>query len=279
MFTSTDQYGTSHMDIDWDKPPGVSCGTAGWVMDPNPGDSGSETIWGYIEAFGTGIADSALKDGELSFAEAVDYALDNDVMRLNACNRPTVIPDPKPTAIPHSCSAEILSPDLAIGVSAQLAAANGNGGQSTSSRSVDLELTVTNVTVDPASGPVPAATVKVYWARGPQADWPVDFYARSPAEYVDHQIGETFLVTGLMQGETWNQEITWELGSSFAAGDELVLLATVDSPEDPVPVVSPPPVIPCAQFVGSTNNADSAVVVVPQPPQSPVGPVGCASMR
>jgi hypothetical protein len=55
--------------------------------DPNPGDSGSETVWGYIEAFGVASADTD-GDGEISFGEAWQYAWDNDVTRIRGLNIP-----------------------------------------------------------------------------------------------------------------------------------------------------------------------------------------------
>jgi hypothetical protein len=58
--------------------------------DPNPGDSGSETIWGYVEAF---IAISADTNGDMdiSFDEAWQYAWDNDVTRLRGLNTPQMV--------------------------------------------------------------------------------------------------------------------------------------------------------------------------------------------
>lgn len=54
--------------------------------DSNPDDLGSETIWGYVEAFGSSAADlgwaAVDPDGRLSFCEAVLYAKRNDASRL-----------------------------------------------------------------------------------------------------------------------------------------------------------------------------------------------------
>ena len=55
--------------------------------DPNPGDSGSETVWGYVEAFSVASADTD-GDGEISFGEAWQYAWDNDVTRIRGWNTP-----------------------------------------------------------------------------------------------------------------------------------------------------------------------------------------------
>jgi hypothetical protein len=55
--------------------------------DPNPGDAGSETIWGYVEAFITASAD-ADNDAHMSVDEAHQYAWDNDVSRIRGMNTP-----------------------------------------------------------------------------------------------------------------------------------------------------------------------------------------------
>lgn len=60
IFTSASTDTSSHGDIDGPD-------------DPNPSDSGSETIWGYVEAFSTPNADSN-GDGRISFGEGWDYA-------------------------------------------------------------------------------------------------------------------------------------------------------------------------------------------------------------
>jgi hypothetical protein len=55
--------------------------------DPNNYDVGSETIWGFVEAFSTPSADT---DGnsEISFGEAFQYAWNNDVTRIRGWNVP-----------------------------------------------------------------------------------------------------------------------------------------------------------------------------------------------
>ena len=58
----------------------VSFGDDDALVDPNPGDVGSESTWGYIEAYATGSADGILgevPDKGVSFAEAAKYAMEN----------------------------------------------------------------------------------------------------------------------------------------------------------------------------------------------------------
>ena len=58
--------------------------------DPNPSDLGSETIWGYVEAFSISGADTNT-DGAISFSEAFQYAWDNDVTRILGWNTPQMV--------------------------------------------------------------------------------------------------------------------------------------------------------------------------------------------
>jgi len=58
--------------------------------DPNPGDIGSETIWGYVEAFSAAPADTN-GDDEISFGEAWQYAWDNDVTQIRGWNTPQMV--------------------------------------------------------------------------------------------------------------------------------------------------------------------------------------------
>jgi hypothetical protein len=74
IFTSASTDTSSYPDVD---SPG----------DPNPGDSGSETIWGYVEAFSVPAADTN-GDGDISFGEGWQYAWDNDITRINGWNTP-----------------------------------------------------------------------------------------------------------------------------------------------------------------------------------------------
>ena|GEM_PF-1841255 len=75
IFTSASTDTSSYPDVD---------GTD----DPNSSsDVGSETIWGYVEAFSTPSADTN-GDGRISFGEAFQYAWDNDVTRIRGTNVP-----------------------------------------------------------------------------------------------------------------------------------------------------------------------------------------------
>lgn len=83
VFTSASTDTSSAADVDNER-------------DPNPLDAGSESIWGYIEAL-LMLGGDANSNGAISFAEAVQYAWDNDVSRIDGWNTPQhlyTVPDP-----------------------------------------------------------------------------------------------------------------------------------------------------------------------------------------
>ncbi|NYT02742.1 MAG: caspase family protein [Methanosarcinales archaeon] len=77
VFTSASSDTSSWGDVDGDS-------------DPNPADSGSESVYGYIMAFNVASAD-ANGDGRMSFGEAYQYAWNNDVTRILGWNTPQMI--------------------------------------------------------------------------------------------------------------------------------------------------------------------------------------------
>jgi hypothetical protein len=73
----------------------ASTDTSSWPdvdgpSDPNPADTGSESIYGYIMAFSVPSADTD-GNGRISFGEAYKYAWDNDVTRILGWNMPQMI--------------------------------------------------------------------------------------------------------------------------------------------------------------------------------------------
>ena len=77
IFTSASTDTSSYADVDGPD-------------DPNPSDSGSESIYGYIMAFSEPSADKN-GDGKISFGEAYQYAWENDVTRLRGDNVPQML--------------------------------------------------------------------------------------------------------------------------------------------------------------------------------------------
>jgi hypothetical protein len=73
----------------------ASTDTSSWgdvdgASDPNPADTGSESIYGYVMAFNIASADTN-GNGRISFGEAYQYAWDNDVTRILDWNMPQMI--------------------------------------------------------------------------------------------------------------------------------------------------------------------------------------------
>lgn len=92
VFTSASADTSSYPDVDG-------------ADDPNEStDIGSESIYGYIMAFGIPAADTN-GDGVLSFMEGVQYALDNDVTLIRGDNVPqhSTTADLDPAKVHHYC--------------------------------------------------------------------------------------------------------------------------------------------------------------------------------
>ena len=106
VFTSASSDTSSWPDVDGDS-------------DPNPADTGSESIYGYMMAFGVASAD-ANGDGRLSFGEAHQYAWENDVTRILGWNVPQMIESGLNAAnvyhecLQYECYSNLPNPVLAL---------------------------------------------------------------------------------------------------------------------------------------------------------------------
>lgn len=99
VFTSASSDTSSWPDVDGDS-------------DPNPSDTGSESIYGYIMAFGVASADTD-GNGRISFGEAYQYAWDNDVTRILDWNMPQMIAAGlKAANVYHQCLQNECYPNL-----------------------------------------------------------------------------------------------------------------------------------------------------------------------
>jgi hypothetical protein len=233
------------------------------ASDPNPGDSGSETIWGYIEAFGTAAADTN-GDGEISFAEGWQYAWDNDVTRIHGWNTP----QRSDTGL---VAANVYNYCWRITGDADLFVADGPGDVGHNSH--DYDSTDIWVTQDPAdtdhqdavSGatnyvhvavhnrgttPIAAGTLKVYWGNVSTATaWPTDF----------NQIGTTDSFGALAAGADHTNTWTWYVDPSIGLGHNFCLIAVADSPDDPM-TGGPPGVTYVAPY--DNNIAQKNITIV-----------------
>ena len=225
IFTSASTDTSSYPDID---------GTD----DPNQGDSGSETIWGYVEAFSTASADSN-SDSDISFREGWQYAWDNDVTRIRGWNTPQMTQ----TGLNAN---NVYNYCYRIGGDGDLFVADGPGD--VGHNSYDYDSTDIWITQDPletdhqdvVSGMnnyvhvavhnrgttnIATGSLKVYWGNVSTAtSWPSDF----------QQIGTTDTFSSLVSGDTHIRTWTWYVDPSIGLGHNFCLIAVTDSPDDPM---------------------------------------------
>jgi len=234
VFTSTSPAGTSHRDVDGQG-------------DPNPGDAGSETVWGYIEAFGMSASDRVLHKREVSFGEAVKYAMDNDITKINGENTPMAYP-PEPWRVgapqraAHWCYRDSGLPD--IDVPRLPASGTVSSATTTTISAAPPRVTISNTGV----ASVPVATVRLFepkpmrWWQTPgigqgstptagtiddalqRLFWPDDF----------RQVGNTQLLPGFDPGTTRSFCLKRYVSSFGARVAMPHLLVVVDSPRDPM---------------------------------------------
>jgi hypothetical protein len=246
IFTSASSNTSSYPDVDW-------------VGDPNPSDVGSETIYGYIEAYNTASAD-VNGDNEISFGEAFQYAWDNDITRINGTNTPQMTPTGLDiNDVYHYCYSNSGTKDLFV----------SDGPGDVGNNSYDYNSTDIWVTQDPAetdhqdvvsgmdnlvhvavhnrgTGTLNNVTLKVYWGDVSTAlSWPVDF----------NQIGSTYNVGTLGPEATTNFTWTWFVDPAIGTGHHFCLIAIADSPDDPMVGCTPARtyIAPCDNNVAQKN--------------------------
>jgi hypothetical protein len=226
VFTSASSDTSSYADVDW-------------AGDPNPGDSGSETIWGYVEAFSTAAADTN-GDGEISFGEAWQYAWNNDITRIDSVNTPQMVH----TALNVN---NVYNYCYSIGSGGgDLFVSDGPGDVGHNSydyASNDIWVTQDPLAtdhVDVVSGmdnyvhvtvhnrgasSIANGSLKVYWGDVSTAmSWPADF----------HQIGSTTTFGPLAPGDDYTYTWTWNVDPAIGLGHHFCLIAVSDSPANPM---------------------------------------------
>jgi len=225
VFTSASSDTSSYPDVDG-------------ADDPNLGDSGSETIWGYVEAFSTATAD-VNGDGEISFGEAWQYAWNNDVTRIRGWNTPQMVHTGlNGNNVYNYCYRVSGARDLFV----------SDGPGDVGHNSHDYDSSDIWVTQDPlgtdhqdvVSGmanyvhvavhnrgttAIANGSLKVYWGDVSTAmSWPGDF----------HQIGSTDTFGPLASGDTYTHTWTWNVDPAIGLGHHFCLIAVSDSPDDPM---------------------------------------------
>ena len=213
ILTSTDANGSSHGDID----------DAG---DPNPGDAGSESIWGFLEAFARSEPDTFPPYRVIDFSEAVTWAQDNDYSTTAYQNTSQVFHSgggshlEGPTPPGSSPAATDISID-AISISAPQGA---NLPQALTPAPVvrcaphetKVSFSFTNTT------PVSLANASVRILGRPQSTsgaWPDGL----------REIGRTEIMGNIPPGQSTVMTVV-TIDSVFAAGSLLEIVAVVDSP-------------------------------------------------
>ncbi len=253
IFTSASTDTSSYGDVDG-------------ADDPNPGDSGSETIWGYVEAFSAASAD-VNSDGEISFNEGWQYAWDNDVSRIRGWNTPQMVHTGLiPNNVYNYCYRVAGDRDLFV--------ADGPGD--VGHNSYDYNSTDIWVTQDPAetdhhdvvsgmdnlvnvavhnlgTASIANVSLKVYWGDTSTAtSWPGDF----------HQIGATHTFGPLASGAVHTYTWTWYVDPSIGLGHHFCLIAVADSPDDPM-TGGPPGVTYVAPY--DNNIAQKNITIINDP--------------
>ena len=202
--------------------------------DDNPGDAGSETIWGFVEAFGTSEADlvgpGGGKDGRISFNEAVLYAQKKDASpKVGNDPRSAVWPvGPIPAGIPYlDCTHP---PNLPQASKVEIT--NGPHTASTTNdeagatlslakrcRANEFELELKNVHT---SHSLPVGTVRLHFEK------PNDI---GPDTW---DYASTVIVPGLVPSAVASYAVEWNAGSDLDVGDLVNVVASVDSPQSPL---------------------------------------------
>ncbi len=224
VFTSTSDSEESYRDID----------KIGEVEDKNPGDIGSETVWGYVESVAAGSSD---EDGDnvVSFSEAAKYATDKDIT-TKIGNVPQQSAGGGPVTAVPSCADQSVVGELEVSLTQIGLVDPADVGQILRCRCNHLEAVVTGV---PAGGPInppPVATARFFWTDTPWTDTSVPKWRASDNEneYGDFKQIEDSTRLMAMDGASQSIKLDWEVGTGIEPGMHITLLALVDSPSSPI---------------------------------------------
>jgi hypothetical protein len=200
-------------------------------QDPNPADSGSETIWGYVEAYGSAESD-ADGDGLISFQEAVDYAMATDVTYKDPAGSGSDpglheigVWNPLPDGPVHgawNASARVSS-SLAFTAPASTIGAVAGVPVSVKvlrCRTSKIEIEAVNLESAPEVG---ALALRVFRNNEQSpGEWEAIFY---PAD----NVRTTFMVPGFESQETAKLGYELYVPPSYHKGDQIRIVATLDS--------------------------------------------------
>jgi hypothetical protein len=224
ILTSSGDDDYSYRDIDFDVNSGGSM-----KSDPNPADTGSETIWGYIEAFGTAAAHVSA-GGALTFQQAVDYATKNDVtMFATDLDPPRVVKSWKPGdgGVVHGASnigqrvptsVYFTSPALTKNASeANPVKLNVDRGDM-----IDVEVVVENLG---GANEVGALAVRLFRNEKSAPDnWQPLYF-----EEEESLVRTTEIIPGTVDGEKFIAKCQVRIPEASDIGPEIRMVATLDS--------------------------------------------------
>jgi hypothetical protein len=217
IFTSTDQGGVSYRDVD----------KVNDLLDSNPGDIGSETVWGYVEAIASGIAD-ADNDTDISFTEATDYAILKDIT-AQGLNQPQVSPGGTVSPAEHSCAAITAANKMKVELTQTAVVPPAGPGQALRCRCNNLSAEVTF----PATNPPAFASATFYWTKEPWTGSSVPTWDLNNQVHFKQIKNSTRLLP--VSSIPYSLIVEWEVGSNIDAGTSITLLAVADSPDAPIP--------------------------------------------
>jgi hypothetical protein len=194
-------------------------------VDDNPEDVGSEVVWGYIEAIGTGSADDP-PNSTVSFADATGYAMDHDFTSvLNVGGAVQSLFVPPDLAAAQACCSFGTSPGLRItpgSLGAPSKKTVGGVAMPAVKRCTNAAITVS--IENQGASPVPVGTVRLHGSVWDAAtgSW------KPPVALADVAIA-----TEIEKGTPQTYKLYWGVRPTYQVGDRVKLYATVDSPLDP----------------------------------------------
>lgn len=217
-----------------------SAGDVDTATDTNVADAGSETIWGYVEAFGTRAADTD-DNGWVDFKEAVDYATTADATGGNHTGV-AYVSKPPGTPVPgqpaHGSDLVAWGGQPVVAFESPCAAGQAPGStpcpnQVTRCCAAALTLTVRNSSTQSLSMPFALRLFR----PDPSSSW-------TPAYSPGDNLRTTVMLPGLPGGG--QLKVALDLGvvpTSFSSGDTITVQTTIDHLEKmsaigPVPPLS-----------------------------------------
>ena len=192
--------------------------------DKNPGDIGSETMSGYIFAYGESAANVA-DPTNVTFDKAFEFAKFNDLSFMAGVNTPQFLASSNPDQIVHTCYYKMGSPKLEIKLKQEISTPPAETGELVRCRCNTFSATVSLGGGDPP----PVSTVRFYWTNASDPAWDVN----NQPDF--KEIWDSTRLIGSHEEFPITIDIYWSVGKYVEAGDEITLLAVADSPYFPIP--------------------------------------------